>query len=145
MSTNTASTTGPNHTPTEYFLYHHTLCPHKKMSAQVIVVPLHLIVAGMHLCQTYPAQIILIIMSKWLWWIVFCKSYKTRSQCHYNTWYKYQNLSGSDWRTSTSIPEDSFSDKNINKYISIWKGVSLFLNWRNNFPVSIVCQIKSID
>ena len=36
----------------------------KKMSAQVIVVPLHLIVTGMHLCQTYPAQIRLIIMSK---------------------------------------------------------------------------------
>ena len=64
MSTNTASTTGPNHTPTEYFLYHHTLCPHQKMSAQVIVVPIHLILTGMHICQTYPAQIRLIIMSK---------------------------------------------------------------------------------
>ena len=38
VSTNTASTTGPNHDPTQNLLYHHSLCPQHKMIAIVIVV-----------------------------------------------------------------------------------------------------------
>ena len=40
MSTNTPIATGPTHTPTQHFLYHHTLRPNHKTMALIILVKL---------------------------------------------------------------------------------------------------------
>ena len=63
VSTNMSIATIPSHTPTQIFLYHHDVSPHFKMISQMIVVALWLPLINLHLYQTKPPKIRLILTS----------------------------------------------------------------------------------
>ena len=130
VSTNISTANVPIHHPTKYLLFHQDLCPHHKIIALVVSVPLWLCLIDLYPYQTKPPEKVGYWHQQWWQLTVFFKYYKTQSQWHLNTRYKYYNYPSLAEGPSIYVPTESFNTNNIIEILSIWKGVYLFSNWQ---------------